>query len=92
MNYIYDAFFSYKRDPMSDSWHEILKDNLAHWLRMELNKLDVRIFFDKEEIGTGTQWRQKLVNALSQSKCLVCIWSPCYFQSKWCISEWWTFR
>lgn len=92
MDYQYDAFFSYKRDPQSDIWHEAVKDKLAFWLRMELNQPDVRIFFDKEEIRTGVRWRQKISDALRHSKCLVCVWSPCYFQSKWCISEWWTFR
>ena len=29
MVYQYDAFFSYKRDPHSDTWHEAVKDKLA---------------------------------------------------------------
>ena len=51
----------------------------------------MRIFFDTEEIQTGTRWRQKLAEALRQSRCIVCVWSPLYFRSKWCVSEWMTF-
>jgi hypothetical protein len=57
MVYQYDAFFSYKRDPHSDAWHEAVKDKLAFWLGMELNQSVVRIFFDREEIRTGVHWR-----------------------------------
>jgi TIR domain len=88
MSYLYDAFFSYKRDTQSDFWHQMVKDKLAHWLRVELGQPEVKIFFDTEEIHTGDRWRQKIAHALTHSKCLVCVWSPYYFQSKYCVSEW----
>ena len=91
MDYQYDVFFSYKRDPETDAWHEKVKTKLAFWLRQELERQDVRIFFDTEEIQTGTRWRHKLAEALRQSRCIVCVWSPLYFRSKWCVSEWMTF-
>jgi len=91
MDYQYDAFFSYKRDRESDAWHERVKVKLEYWLKQELQKLDVRIFFDTEDITTGARWQQKLSTALKQSRCLICLWSPLYFQSKWCVSEWMTF-
>jgi hypothetical protein len=91
MAYQYDVFFSYKRDPESDDWHERVKAKLEFWLKQELKKQDVRIFFDKEDIKTGDQWRERLSDALKQSRCIVCVWSPLYFTSKWCISEWMTF-
>lgn len=91
MDYQYDAFFSYKRDRESDAWHERVKVKLEYWLKQELQRLDVRIYFDTEEITTGARWQQKLSTALKQSRCLVCLWSPLYFQSKWCVSEWMTF-
>jgi hypothetical protein len=90
--YRYDVFFSYKRDPQTDSWHETVKDKLRLWLRLELNQNEVAIFFDTEEIKTGERWRAKLEVALKSSKCAVCIWSPLYFKSKWCVSEWMTFE
>ena len=91
MAYQYDAFFSYKRDPESDDWHERVKEKLTFWLKQELGRQDVRIFFDREDIRTGTRWRSKLESALKTSRCIVCVWSPLYFQSKYCLSEWKTF-
>lgn len=91
MSYEYDAFFSYKRDRESDEWHKTVKDKLIHWLKQDLNKPDVRIFFDTEDIRTGMRWKQKLAHALKRSRCIICVWSPLYFQSKWCVSEWKTF-
>ena len=91
MPYIYDAFFSYKRDLESDAWHAKVKAKLEFWVRQELQRQDVRIFFDTEEIHTGNRFKQKLASALKQSRCVVCVWSPLYFQSKYCYSEWSTF-
>lgn len=91
MDYQYDAFFSYKRDRESNDWHERVKNKLTFWLKHELQRQDVKIFFDTEEIRTGMRWSQKLSDALRRSKCLVCIWSPLYFQSRWCVSEWMSF-
>jgi TIR domain len=91
MAYQYDAFFSYKRDRESDSWHERVKDKLTFWLKHELGRQDVRIYFDTSEIRGGMQWSEELRTALRRSKCLVCFWSPLYFQSKWCVSEWLSF-
>jgi hypothetical protein len=91
MRYEYDAFFSYKRDPESDDWHECVKDKLTYWVKLELGRSDVRIFFDREDIRSGTRWHAKLAWALQTSRCIVCLWSPLYFRSKWCLSEWRTF-
>jgi hypothetical protein len=91
MSYQYDVFFSYKRDRESDGWHGRVKDKLVFWLKHELQTANVRIFFDTEDIRTGMRWKQKLADALKRSRCIVCVWSPLYFQSKWCVSEWVTF-
>jgi len=92
MSYIYDAFFSYKRDPESNAWHQRVKDKLLYWLRLNLNQSNVMIFFDTEDIKTGERWRTKLQTALRSSKCAICVWSPLYFKSQWCVSEWTTFE
>ena len=90
MPYLYDAFFSYKREPETNLWHEVVKNKLALWVKQEQGT-PVSFFFDSEDIRTGTRWRQKLSFALKHSKSLVCIWSPAYFNSNWCVSEWKTF-
>jgi len=92
MAYQFDAFFSYKRDPESDDWHERAKDKLTFWLKQYLGRSDVSIFFDREDIRTGARWHMRLTEALKTSRCLVCLWSPLYFTSKWCVSEWKTFE
>lgn len=91
MDYQYDVFFSYKRDRESDAWHLWVMGKVQHWLKHELARESVPIFFDTEEIRTGLRWRHKLATALRSSRTIVCIWSPLYFQSKWCVSEWQTF-
>ena len=91
MAYEYEIFFSYKRDRQSNSWHQVLKDRIVHWVGEEPGIDKVRVFFDTEEIRTGNRWRQKVVHALSRSKCLIGIWSPQYFRSRHCVAEWLSF-
>lgn len=91
MSYQYDAFFSYKRDPQSDLWHQMLKSKIQFWVGNELGT-DPQIFFDTESIEVGELWRDEIGSALKKSKCIICIWSPRYFNSKWCLSEWKTFE
>ena len=91
MVYKYDAFFSYKRDAESDAWHDRVREKLVYWLRFELDQPQVNIFLDREEIHTGARWRSKITEALRTSKCIVCVWSPLYFRSRWCTSEWLSF-
>ena len=90
MPYEFDAFFSYKRNPQTDDWHSEVKKKLEFWVGQEINR-KVSIFMDTEDIRTGNRWKQKLGDALKKSRCIVCIWSPYYFQSRWCVSEWSTF-
>ncbi len=89
--YIYDAFFSYKRDMLSNKWHEKVMSILEYWIKMELNKTDIKIFIDTENIETGEKWQKKIANSLKKSKCLIAMLSPDYFNSQWCLSEWKTF-
>jgi len=91
MGYKYDVFFSYKRDVESDAWHQTVMEKLRFWLKQNLNQLDVSVFFDTEEIRSGTRWQIKVSDALKTSKVMICVWSPLYFQSQWCVSEWKTF-
>jgi hypothetical protein len=90
MAYEYDVFFSYKRDVQINAWHVAVKDKLKFWLGQFLGR-EAKIFMDTEEIRVGARWRSKLAHALGASKTLVCVWSPLYFQSQWCVSEWKTF-
>jgi hypothetical protein len=53
---------------------------------------EIRMFVDEESIETGDRWPERLKDALKGSRCMVCVWSPEYFQSSWCVSEWASFR
>lgn len=92
MSYKYEIFFSYKRDDESNAWHETLKNKIVHWVREDVDIDEVRVFFDKEEIRAGHRWKQRISQALRDSKCLVAIWSPQYFRSPYCVAEWLSFH
>ena len=91
MGYEYEAFFSYRRDKESDEWHHKVKEKIRFWLMKELGDKNVEIFFDSEQIKTGDRWQEKIADGLKRSKCFIGIWSPDYFKSRWCLSEWRSF-
>ncbi len=99
--YQYHCFISYRRGRRENG--RVLEDDVERWvLRFFLpqlqNKLadaleeQARIFCDQIEIHAGDQWERTIVEALRASMCLVSVWSPLYFQSEWCVSEWATFE
>ncbi|MEP4195690.1 MAG: toll/interleukin-1 receptor domain-containing protein [Aliishimia sp.] len=90
LGYDYDIFFSYKRHPKTDPWFLALVENLEPWISHELHR-EASIFIDQEDIKTGAKWRRKISESLKKSRCIVCIWSPLYFESKWCVAEWESF-
>ena len=90
-DYDYDVFFSYRRHELILDWTIQVVHRLEFWLTQELGGREPRIFFDQGSIEVGDRWPNKLRIALQSSKCLVCIWSPSYFQSHWCVSEWQSF-
>jgi len=90
-DYEYDVFFSYKRHPQMLDWTRRVYELFKFQLTLELGGIEARVFFDEREIEVGQRWPDELRGAIRQSKCLVCIWSPIYFQSTWCVSEWRSF-
>ncbi len=57
----------------------------GHWLEESLAQ-EPKIFIDYD-IPEGDSWPHKLAYALGRSKVLVALWTPMYFNSKWCTSE-----
>src|SRR5262244_1772570 len=49
-------------------------------------------FFDGAEIGAAAVWDDKLASALQQSSVFIALYSPYYFQKKFCGKEWAVFR
>lgn len=92
-DYIYDVFVSYRRKPPVLTWlqnhfYPMLEQWLPNYLPVDK---EVNIFIDWQ-IETGDSWPNKLKKALSHSRCLLPIWSPEYFRSKWCLAEWQTIK
>ena len=90
-DYAYDVFFSYKRHSLTLDWTRNVYRRLDFWLSEELNR-PARLFVDETSIDTGDRWPESLRQALKLSRCMACVWSPSYFQSNWCVSEWQSFR
>lgn len=89
-DYTYDVFFSYKRNVLTLPWTREVFSRLNLWLSEELDR-KAEIFQDEASIEIGEVWPERLRNALKSSRCMVGIWSPSYFQSSWCVSEWRSF-
>ncbi|HTF04415.1 MAG TPA: toll/interleukin-1 receptor domain-containing protein [Bacteroidia bacterium] len=92
MEYAYEVFLSYKNHHVTNPWVIKFEEKLSYWLTQELGGEEPRIFFDRHTIETGTIWPNELRDGIKKSKCLLCIWTPQYFRSKWCLSEWQSFE
>ena len=92
MEYLYDVFISYKNHNVTNPWVTKFEEKLKYWLTQEIGGEEARIFFDKETIEIGSLWPDTLRKGLKLSKCLLCIWTPEYFRSKWCRTEWRSFE
>jgi hypothetical protein len=89
-DYEHDIFFSYKRHELTLNWTRQVAARLKLWLTEELNR-PAEVFIDESSIEVGQKWPDELKYALKHSRCIVCVWSPSYFQSSWCVSEWKSF-
>jgi hypothetical protein len=91
-DYDFDVFLSYKRNELIMPWIIEVEKRLTYWLTQDLGGYEAKIFFDKKSIEPGSIWPKRLQDGLKKSRCMVGIWSPEYFRSKWCVSEWRTFQ
>lgn len=89
-DYVYDVFLSYKRHDQTMDWTRKVQEKLDFWLSQEIQR-PVKMFRDVDSIDVGDRWPNKLKEGLKLSKCMVGVWSPLYFQSSWCVSEWRSF-
>lgn len=86
MSYDYLAFFSYKRNAHTNPWHHKFHDLLTTWLNLEMGD-EYEIFLDKKDIEPGFEFDKVLKRELAKSAVLVPVWSPTYFSSPWCRTE-----
>jgi hypothetical protein len=87
LDYQYDIFLSYKSDSLFTSWvKELFRPLLTRQLTEELGR-PLGHFLDSENILSGQDWSQELRLALARSRCVVAVWHPFYFHSRWCRAE-----
>jgi FxsC-like protein len=92
MSYLF--FLSYARednntDGLVKKFYEDLCKDIAGKIAASPNDVG---FFDGAEIEPGADWDQKLASALQQSSVFIAIYSPYYFQKRFCGKEWTVFR
>jgi hypothetical protein len=79
-------------------FEEYLSDEIISQVRRQPRK----IFLDQAEVNPslrqfeqrvtgiepGAVWQDVLRKAIARSCCMLAVWSPGYFMSKWCLEEW----
>jgi hypothetical protein len=88
--YVNDVFISYTHRGAVQKWTQYFYELLEDWLPNYL-PYQPKIFIDWEIEG-GTEWPAELQSELKSSRCMLAIWSPVYFLSKWCMAEFESFR
>jgi 8-oxo-dGTP pyrophosphatase MutT (NUDIX family) len=87
----FDLFVSYARADNTAGQVTRLVEHIRQE-HEEFAPLDpLGIFFDVWGIRDGHDWERRIHRGLSQSKVMLAILSPNYFQSEWCRREWQTF-
>jgi len=91
MPYLYDVFISYKRNSDAGLWvRNHLYPVLTQCLASEMPR-DPQVWFDEDQ-DIGTNWPNNLKHVLLHSRVILCVWSPPYFRSAWCLAEWESMR
>ncbi|MCP4351103.1 MAG: TIR domain-containing protein [Desulfobacterales bacterium] len=91
MGYHYPAFISYKTGLFSHWVINIFYPLFSDYLKEELAILEIKAnkpyLCKYHDSYTGTIFPEDLKKAVARSICLIPVWSPSYFCSKWCMSE-----
>lgn len=92
LNYIYDAFISYRHLPLDKD----VADRLQKLLEKRRfvfpgdkgkKKRNLKIFVDKSELPTSGNLGDDIKNALKQSRFLIILYSKETKESRWCMEE-----
>ena len=79
----YDVFISYSRKDNEPDWLSGFVSELKNRHR-EFAGRELQVFFDRDEIQTGDQWRHRILGALRDSAYMLAVVSPNYFASQYC--------
>ena len=95
---------TFRDEWLIDHFIPIFKSFVKEAITAEADRDPDTIFFDQTElddsirvfdlkgIEPGQNWQNALEEAIKTSRCVVTLWSPQYFRSKWCNIEWRSFR
>jgi hypothetical protein len=87
LDYEYDIFLSYKRDPEAREWLiDHFQPLLVAWVAQFLGYRPT-VFRDDHAMEAGTTWPVEIGRALGRSRVLVSLWTKEYFESEWCGRE-----
>ena len=92
MGYRYDVFVSYSwRVCRAQQWvRHVLYPKLIEFLELEANISRDRVFLDERVVRPGMEIETKVHEALRDSRVLLAVLSPQYFDSGWCLTEFYT--
>ncbi len=93
LGYPTDVFISYRHNPLHKEWlKDIFLPQFEPRLAAELDVTpkDLAVYWD-DDLRTGEDWSEALLEALKTSCCMLGVWSRAYFRSPWCLAEWLTF-
>lgn len=91
-DYDFDLFISYRRQEFCRQW---VRDEFVPQFRSRLEAElggTPEIFYDETSVNDGEIIREKVLQALAKSACILTILSRAYFTSNWCLAEWKTFE
>lgn len=74
----YDVFISHANKD---------KEDLVEDLYKSLNKLDVTIFYDKESLEWGDNWKDKILNGVKKAEFAIIVISENFFDREWTEKE-----
>jgi hypothetical protein len=83
----YDLFISYAHADNDDGTITALVEEIKDHQR-RIDGVPMRIFFDTERIRDMDDWEMRILTALRESRVMIAMLSPAYFNSEYCEKEW----
>jgi tetratricopeptide (TPR) repeat protein len=83
----YDLFISYAHADDTEGTVTALVDEIKARQR-RIDGQPMRIFFDREGIRDLDDWEMRILSALRESRVMIAMLSPAYFESTYCRKEW----
>ena len=93
MDYHYKAFISYRHAELDTKVATEIQNRIERYviprsIRKELGIKSIgRVFRDKDELPSTSDLNDNIKNAIRSSEYLICICSPRYIESVWCMKE-----